>query len=219
MVAAAGPVILTRAIFHEPARDFWSAKHALYEEKTRILVDAYDGVVCDREQAAGKVSGDVIIEKIKDMFFNGIGNTKWGVSQIKIFKAFVKSVLPFVYGDAWPKERARVMKDYGMLKEMLYTLVNMARRNGKTYTTAATAAVLMLCVPGISIAIFSTCKRTSQMLLSNVVNMLEMILDKGTHANRQQFVEITRNSESIVFRGPDGTKRTIGCYPGSVRVS
>lgn len=214
-----GPLIDHAAILHEPARKHWEKRNDTFLQKTRQVVDAFEGMMMDAENNANKLSGDQIRKNVEDLFMHGIGNTKWGTVQIKIFKAFLKSTLPFIYGDAWPRERARVMRELKMKKEMLYTLVNMARRNGKTYTTAGTAAALMFCVPDIKIAIFSTCKRTAQLLLNTVIEMIDKILDKGTHANRQDFVEITRNSESIVFRGPDGTKRVIGCFPGSVRVS
>lgn len=95
----------------------------------------------------------------------------------------------------------------------------MARRNGKTFVTSGTAAALFLAVPNIKIAIFSTCRRTSQMMLNAITDMLEKAFELGVKVNRQDYQVVSRNSETIVFVGPDGSKRSIGSYPGSVRVS
>src|SRR5690606_15361731 len=103
-------------------------------------------------------------------------------------------------------------------RECPYTVVSMARRNGKTYTTSGTVVALLLVIPDIKIAIFSTCKRTSQMMMDAAVTMLDKAFDMGTHCNRQDYMQISRNTESIIFQGPDGTKRNLGCFPGSVRV-
>lgn len=95
----------------------------------------------------------------------------------------------------------------------------MARRNGKTYVTSGTVVALLLAVPGIKVAIFSTCKRTSGMMMQAIDDMLRKAMDIGTHCNDQDFQTVSKNMESIVMVGPDGTKRIVGCFPGSVRVS
>lgn len=77
----------------------------------------------------------------------------------------------------------------------------------------------MLSVPGVKIAIFSTCKRTSQMMLSAAMDMIEKAFELGTHAQRSDYLVVTKNMESVMFEGPDGTKRLLGSFPGSVRVS
>lgn len=57
------------------------------------------------------------------------------------------------------------------------------------------------------------------MMLNAITDMLEKAFEMGTKVNRQDYQVVSRNSETIVFLGPDGTKRSIGSYPGSVRVS
>jgi hypothetical protein len=162
--------------------------------------------------------GDELVQNVRDMFFKGLG-IKWGDDQIRVFTAFLSSCLPLIYGDTWPEEKTRVLFEWQMNREIMYSLVNMARRNGKTYVTSGTAASLLLCVPNIKIAIFSTCKRTSQMMMSATLDMLEMAFERGTHVKRQDFVVVTKNMESVCFEGPDRTKRLLGSFPGSVRVS
>ena len=51
-----------------------------------------------------------------------------------------------------------------------------------------------------------------------VRDMIEKAFSIGS-VSREDFSIDTDNKEQIVFIGPDGTKRVLGCYPGSVRVS
>jgi hypothetical protein len=77
---------------------------------------------------------------------------------------------------------------------------------------------MLLCIPNVKVAIFSTCKRTSQMMMSAIIDMLEAAFDQGTHADRQRYTIVSKNTEAVIIMGPDGTKRHLGCFPGSVRV-
>ena len=53
----------------------------------------------------------------------------------------------------------------------------------------------------------------------NVVrDMIEKAFTRGS-VLREDYQIDTDNKEQLVFIGPDGTKRVLGCYPGSVRVS
>ena len=94
----------------------------------------------------------------------------------------------------------------------------MARRNGKTYVVSGTAAVLFLVVPNISIAVFSTGKRTAGMLMDVAITMIDAMFKNGSIVSRSDYKIITQNKEQLVYEGPDGTKRSLGCYPGSVKV-
>jgi hypothetical protein len=89
----------------------------------------------------------------------------------------------------------------------------------KTFSTSGVVVAMLLCIPNVKIAIFSTCKRTSMMMMSAVVDMIEAAFIKGTHADRQKYTQISKNTECIIFEGPDKSKRQLGCFPGSVRVS
>ena len=56
-------------------------------------------------------------------------------------------------------------------------------------------------------------------MMSACVDMLEDAFERGTHCSRQDFVQVAKNTESIIYEGPDRTKRILGCFPGSVKVS
>jgi hypothetical protein len=210
-------LIDTNVVLHNTMIDHWGVKEKEYIETTRTIPDRFQQM----EQKLLKKSvrrGDELVANVRKMFHEGFG-IKWGDDQIKVFNAFLGSCLPFIYGETWPEEKNRVLKEWKLDREMMYTLVNMARRNGKTYVTSGTAAALLLCVPGIKIAIFSTCKRTSQMMMSATLDMLEAAFERGTHVSRQDYIVVTKNMESVCFEGPDRTKRILGSFPGSVRVS
>ncbi len=56
------------------------------------------------------------------------------------------------------------------------------------------------------------------MMMDAVIEKLDAAFDLGTHANRQDFITVTRNQEAVCFEA-FGTKRFLGSFPGSVRVS
>ena len=64
-----------------------------------------------------------------------------------------------------------------------------------------------------------TGERTARMLMTVVVDMVELAFKKGSHVNRQDYALVQKNKESLLYEGPDGSRRLLGCFPGSVRVS
>ena len=206
----------TSLCMHAPILEYWKEKEREYIAGSTKISTRFDRI-CSSLDASATNMGDSLVEKVKDTFQNGLG-IKWGENQLKVFNAFLFSCLPLIYGNEWGKNKARVLREWNVKRECPYTVVNMARRNGKTFVTAGTVVALFICVPNIKLAIFSTCKRTSMMMMSAAVDMLKKAFDIGTHANRQDFFKVSENTESIIYEGPDKGKRVLGCFPGSVRV-
>jgi hypothetical protein len=202
---------------HSSLTKHWHDEEQRHAKITRRVMTRFERLELQMSQRTER-QGDALIAKIKDMFNNGLG-IKWGDDQIKIFNACLAACLPLIYGLSWDDEKTRVLSLWKLNRMIQYLLINMARRNGKTWVTSGTAASFLLCVPGVKIAIFSTCKRTSQMMMSATMDMLEKAFEKGTHVQRSDFLVVTKNTESVMFEGPDGTKRLLGSFPGSVRVS
>lgn len=203
-------------LHNEPTEHF-AKEAASYLAKTRYPKTALEKKIAARN-APGVRAGDDLVEATKDLFHNGMG-LKWGDDQITVFYAFLTSCLALIYGATWGASKARVMRRWKIDNESPYTIVNMARRNGKTFVTAGTAAALVLTIPNIKIAIFSTCKRTSQLMMTAILEQIERAFEAGTKVKRQDFRVISRNMEQVIYEGPDGTRRQISSYPGSVRVS
>ena len=166
----------------------------------------------------GRSQGDVTLDGIQNLFYNGMDMT-WSDVQVDIFNIFVDTCLPKIYGVRWPEHMARVLRVRKLKKIWQEALVNLGRRNGKTYVTAGTAAVLLLTVPGISVAVFSTGERTARMLMDEIRKMIKRAFKNGTIVKESDFTVIQSNKEVLLMEGPDGTRRLLGCYPGSVRVS
>jgi hypothetical protein len=201
--------------FHKKMVKYWQIEEQKKKENNRRVLNRFQRLEEElRTQSERK--GDDLVARIKDVFYNGIGY-KWGDDQIRVFQAFLASCLPLIYGKTWPDEKARVLEEWNLKRECMFSLVNMARRNGKTFVTSGTAASLLLCVPDIKIAIFSTCRRTSQMMMEAIMDKLDKAFDKGTHVSREDYVLVSKNMESICYEGPDGTKRVLMSLPGSVR--
>lgn len=210
-------VAFSASALHGPVADYWREQESRYARETRLLPNRIDQLE-QHLRTLKERQGDALLAEVKECFHHGLG-IKWGDNQHKIANAFLAACLPFIYGETWPQEKARVLKEWKLERERMYCLVNMARRNGKTHVTAGITAALILKVPNIKIAIFSTCKRTSQMLLTTAMDMIEKAFEQGTHVSREEYAVVTKNMESVVFEGPDRTKRQLGSFPGSVRVS
>jgi len=198
---------------HSSLTRHWRAEEERHAQATRRVPTRFERI----EQALAKGAerqGDELVARLREVFHNGLG-IKWGDDQIRVFNAFLSSCLPLIYGASWADEKTRVLAEFKINRHNHYSLINMARRNGKTYVTAGTAAALLLVIPHVKIAIFSTCKRISQMMLSAVMDMLNKAFDLGTHVQRSDYLVVTQNMESVMFEGPDGTKRLLGSFPGS----
>jgi len=209
-------IIDTASALHAPAVRHWRDDEARHAAATRHIMDRFERSA-QALQLRTERCGDELVARVKDTFHHGLGIV-WGNDQIRVFNAFLSSCLPLIYGATWADEKTRVLKEWKLERENMFTLVNMARRNGKTFVTSGTTAALLLCVPNIKIAIFSTCKRTSQMMMQATLDMLEKAFELGTHVTRQDFALVQKNMESVCYEGPDKTKRMLGSFPGSVRV-
>lgn len=215
MVRPKRRVINGTTAFHGKMVKYWTLEENQKKEKNRHILNRFQRLELEL-QTQSERKGDDLVARIKEVFHQGIGY-KWGDDQIRVFQAFLASCLPLIYGKTWPDEKARVLDEWGMKRECMFSLVNMARRNGKTFVTSGTAAALLLCVPDIKIAIFSTCRRTSQMMMEAIMDKLDRAFDKGSHVSREDYVLVAKNMESICYEGPDGTKRVLMSLPGSVR--
>jgi len=208
--------INTGTALHDKMVQHWTLREQSALDVTRRVLDRYEQVE-ENSKRRKRNDGDEIVARMTDIFMHGLG-VKWSDDQIRVFKAFQATCLPLIYGDTWNEEKTRVMRDWDMKKEIMYALVNMARRNGKTFSVSGAVAALALAMK-VKFAIFSTCKRTSQLMLEAILDHIDRAFAKGTHVSEQDFLVVTRNSECVVYQGPDGTKRIIGSFPGSVRVS
>lgn len=204
-------------VLHQPMLQYWTKQEGEFERITvQHLTQTRYARAGNKTTRAG-FSGDELVAQVKHVFFEGYG-VKWDDNQVKVFTNGLAACLPYIYGDTWRDHQNRVLKEWGLKQVMMYLLVNMARRNGKTFVCSGLVCALLICVPNIKVAIFATCLRTAHLFMSAVVEMMERAYAKGT-IRKEDFFPLAKNMETVVYQGPDGSKRTVGCFPGSVRVS
>ncbi len=201
-------IIDTNEEFHEQMVAFWREKTV---RSTRISTRFERAI----NSQVGEFNGDSILLALQDLFINGFG-VVWSSVQLSIFQALVDSILPRIYMNEWEQVKGRVMAQRSMDRLYQETLVNMGRRNGKTWVVSGAAAALFLTVPGISIAVFSVGKRQAGMFMTSAVEKLELAFARG---NGKGFKLIQKNQEMIIYEHPTGAKQILGCYPGSTKVS
>jgi hypothetical protein len=199
---------------HEHMVNYWLKQHEEYISQR--IISRFD-----RAEGLGviqKTNGDRILEQMTDLFLNGFG-IEWSSTQIKIFRAFQDTILPRIYLEDWAEVKERVLKQRGLTKLQQECLVNMARRNGKTWIVSGACVAAFLTIKGISIAIFSVGKRQSGLFLTSCQEKLELAFNRGTHVKKSDFKQLQKNQEVLIYELPDGSKNTLASLPGSTKVS
>lgn len=198
---------------HRPQVIRWADKYQTFLDKGKYnLRNRF--ARAENRSINRRSSGDERLRKVEDIFFNGFGIT-WSATQAKIFNVLVDCCLPIIYGSEWESVKMRVMKQRGLDRLQQESLVNMARRNGKTFVVSGAAAAIWLAIPGVNIAVFSAAKRQAGMFMTETVNKIRLAWDRGL----QGFQKIQENKEVFIYEHPEGGKCVLGCFPGSVRVS
>lgn len=202
---------------HTPMLHEWTRRYKEYMACGKYnLQNRFARAICKGVTLQSK--GDDRLKCVENTFFHGFGIT-WSPTQARIFNVLVDSCLPIIYGGEWEFVKMRIMKQRGLERMQQETLVNMARRNGKTFVVSGAAAALWLAIPGINIAVFSAAKRQASMFMTETVKKIRMAWDLGTHVDGQGYQKVQENQESFIYEHPEGGKCILGCFPGSVRVS
>lgn len=210
------PIIDTNALFHTPIREYWDEQVAEYERDLSYIPDRYERAV--QASAQRRYSGDQLVEQTYNLFLHGFG-IDWSPTQVTIFDALVDATLHLFYGAEWAEAKTRVMRARKMTSVNPWVLVNMARRNGKTWVVSGAIAAIFLMIPGVSVAVFSVAKRQSSLFVESVMEKIERAFELGTHISKKGYKQIHRNQEMIVFEHPNGAKQVMGSYPSSSKVS
>jgi hypothetical protein len=88
---------------------------------------------------------------------------------------FLRACLPLIYGSDYQSHHMRIMEENNITDIDSEVLIVTPRRFGKTTAVALFVTAMLLCVPGIKIAIFSTGKRASTGLTDLVRTFLKFI--------------------------------------------
>ena len=110
----------------------------------------------------------------------------------------------------------RVMREWGLPKVTLQTMLRCPRRWGKTFVIAAFAAAYALAVPDKEIAIFATARRISVRLLDTIYAFICTV-----PGARDRVVSYNRGETPCIILAGDGPNdfRRIYAYPANHKIS
>lgn len=201
-------------LLHEPAADYWLQCHKSYEKNVKYNIKTrfdYLGVETKKQK------GEILIKKMYDLFVHGFG-IKWSDAQYKIFNVFIDGMLAIIYDEDWDDLKEKVLKERKLSEYIQEVLINMARRNGKTWIISACVVVAFLLIPKMTVAIFSPGKRQSGMFLQSALDKIDAAFQIGL-VKKSDYKQIKRNETELVFELPDGSRNSITSLPGSIKVS
>ena len=143
-------------------------------------------------------SGDERVTLIYQIFYDGLGLI-WSPIQQKCFVEVVNAALPLIYGTYWNTEKTRVLFERKLQKIQQEVLLNLPRRNGKTFVTAAITTCFLIVIDGISICIFSVSERQSKMLKKTVDQFVKKVWLVGKYSKEEDFSKIESNKETWCY--------------------
>jgi hypothetical protein len=145
-------------------REVIEQRAKVIRSRTDVFSKGDDNEVCQ---------GDIRLKKVF-WLLNNMGYTR-SPDQVVFHHAYIMACLPLIYREDWPKHSVRVMKMFKLKKLDQLVLVLTPRRIGKTVSVAMFVTALLLCVPGLTIAVFSTCQRASTAIMKLVAKIMSGI--------------------------------------------
>lgn len=150
-------------------------------------------------------AGDMRLEAIRKTL-NSMGLRRSHFQKL-FHDHFIRACLPIIYQDDWELSSERVMRELGIEEIRPEFMVITPRRFGKTYSVAMFAAAMLLHVPGVKIAVFSTGRRASSGLMSEILRRMNHVPGAQKRILKQTEEELYISATEL---GED-------CKPGSNR--
>lgn len=104
---------------------------------------------------------------------------------------FIRATLEIIYGDEWTSCMERVLADLDIKCVRPEVCIMTARRFGKTVSVALYVLAMLLVCPGIKICIFSTGKRASGTLMTEIMDRMTFIEGAASR--------VTKNNQENLF--------------------
>ena len=214
---------LTRAL-----RD---ASRRLYDvQRDNLQLESRLDVAVDPLMVIRETTGDSRLRTMNDHLGNGrdgFGIVR-SMDQRRFHRRFTEACLPLIYGSAqWSQHAERVMRRMRIQAIRSEVFILTPRRWGKTYSVASYVAALLMAVPGIQIAVFSTASRASGSLKELVVRFINntrygarrIVRNSGEQlflAMEPLPVGVTARSSKARDMSALQSTAKLFCYPGSV---
>lgn len=202
-----------------------------YEEhKTSLKIRSRAEVIRDTNSGKRKNAGYRRMQKIKHMLNNMLYKGKKVIrspSQITFHNGMLQACLPKIFADDWAESAVRVLEELGQETIKYEVMIQSPRRFGKTWSIAMFCTALLLCCPGIKLAIFSTGKRASSTLLETILEFMEGIPDAKERVCKQTEEQLyvalvplpdgvsNNSSHARALRSAETTSRLLS-FPSSV---
>ncbi len=156
------------------------------------------------------LSGDTIMRRM-NFILDNIPTLTRHEYQIQFHSEINEALIPKIYEKEWAAHSTTILRRYGIRKYQPERLICTPRRFGKTTAVIMYIIAALYCIPNITIAIFSTGKRTAGKLKSGVMKYLRTM-------PKFEDLIFENNAEQISYRFNAYDTRTISCYPGTVAV-
>lgn len=158
------------------------------------------------------LSPDVRLDALIDAM-NRLDNLGYrrSATQKLFHKAFVVAVLKQIYGRDIHRHVGRLMRRFDVTQIQPDVIVCAIRRGGKTFAVGLFSASYISTQPGVTMNIYSTCKRTARKLQALIWKITVTLA--GTSTVIQNY-----NQEELVVK-VHGTTSTVNSLPASVEIS
>lgn len=142
------------------------------QNEASLMIRTRQEVCNDGSWTSSTCQGDERLRKIRLMLERGLCIER-SPQQVMFHEAFLEACLPKIYGPVeWANHSMRVLAEFDIKKIQFEVMVITARRIGKSWSIAMFVVSLLLCVPGLRIAIFSTGSRASGSLYQIIMRMI-----------------------------------------------
>jgi hypothetical protein len=158
-------------------KDFEVLSEKIEEEqrkKSRDLeLHPREKLCTEQWRSSRRTQGEEMYENIiSDLNSLGLKRTEY---QKQFHTAAMHACLFHIFGEDFEKLRDPLMKKYNLESLPNEVLAIMPRRYGKSTMVAMFAAVMLMRIPGIQIAIFSTGRRASSALMAKIVKFVRAL--------------------------------------------
>lgn len=140
-----------------------------------------------------------------------------GYFQRMVHKEILRSTVPIIYRNEWNKNSREIMKRYKMDSMVKIMGIKASRRSGKTISVAIAAAALLLCIPGIEIAVFAHGLETSVKLTDKIRSFMNDMSVYWSKKNPIQFTVKNRKELKIYHTNYD-LYGVLKAYPNTINV-
>lgn len=134
----------------------------------------------DPTRDVAQSSGDRRLQSMRQL----MANMGWERSQdqLTFHRMFDQAVLPLFWGDEWDDHSVRVMEQEELTRIQSEVMLLAPRRFGKTMSICSYCLGVLLCIPGIKVAVFSQNGRTSKAILQIIMAFMDEL---GEWANNR----------------------------------